>query len=137
MDADPLKTRRLRTEQENDRLVRLLEAAVRLSLKSFREIDRELGYSAGSVHRLFSRKSELKTRHVLEILDVLKVSPRVFFTTAYSVDHPKDQTTEQLMEMLGRSGLSAAEQANPSPTLRQIEEIVAKAMARVVEASKA
>jgi hypothetical protein len=130
--GDEPEDRRSLVDAETQRLLRFLEAAVRLSGQSNRQIERALGYSVSILHRIFSSRVELKLRHLIDILLHLGVSPRSFFMAAYQVDDPGEQTIDQLVGALGRSGLvlttgAAGEQ---DPVVRQIEAIVETVLAR-------
>lgn len=71
------------TVDEVTRLTKLLRSAIKLSNISNREIERQLGMSAGTLSRLFSGGIELKVKHILDICDTIHFPPAKFFQAAY------------------------------------------------------
>lgn len=71
------------TTEEVSRLTKLLRSAIKLSNVSNREIERQLGMSAGTLSRLFSGGIELKLKHILDICDTIHFPPAKFFQAAY------------------------------------------------------
>lgn len=64
------------------RMAKVLEAVVKLSDFSTRELERRLQLGGGTLNRLFSGKIDLKLRHVLLVLDVVGMKPERFFQLA-------------------------------------------------------
>ncbi|HEX3127121.1 MAG TPA: helix-turn-helix transcriptional regulator [Thermoanaerobaculia bacterium] len=87
-------------EEEIDRLTDLLQGYMRFKHRTVRDVERDLDWGRGTLNRIFSGRSELKLRHILEVAATLDLSPEDFFHMAYEV-LPKGATTvERVMAML-------------------------------------
>jgi len=97
-------------ESEIRRLADLLEAVLRYrggaentGLRvGARAIERKLGWSAGTLSRVLKGKIEFKIRHVLDVLEVLRISPLDFFELAYG--RSESTTAQGLMRFLEARG---------------------------------
>ncbi len=87
------------TYKQSERMLWLRRTAIRGSDVTHREIEINLGWSGGSLSRLFSVEVELKIHHVLDILGVIRLPPGEFFQIAFP-----------------------SEAASPSPVLRKLQE---------------
>jgi transcriptional regulator with XRE-family HTH domain len=70
-------------DAEITRVTELLKTVVRVAGLSHREIEKRLGQSPGYLSRLFAGAIELKLKHIIDILAVIKVEPHEFFQLAY------------------------------------------------------
>jgi transcriptional regulator with XRE-family HTH domain len=82
-------------KEESDRLLELLEDAIRKSHHSQREMERRIGLGQGSLGRLFKHRLQLKVAHVYSIAHALDVEPLSFFMQASPPKNP-DWFLEQL-----------------------------------------
>jgi hypothetical protein len=87
------------TNEQIERMRWLLRTAIRVSDFTHREIEINLGWSGGSLSRLFSGEVELKIHHVLDILGVIHLAPGEFFQIAFPT-----------------------EEVSPSPVLKKLQE---------------
>src|SRR5258708_5856957 len=69
-------------DEEIRRVARVLEAVVKLSDFSTRELERRLDLGGGTLNRIFTGKIDLKLRHVLLVLEVVGMKPERFFQLA-------------------------------------------------------
>ncbi|HEY0781062.1 MAG TPA: hypothetical protein VGE98_01300 [Thermoanaerobaculia bacterium] len=74
------------TNEQIERMRWLLRTAIRVSDFTHREIEINLGWSGGSLSRLFSGEVELKIHHVLDILGVIQLPPGEFFQIAFPTE---------------------------------------------------
>ena len=58
-------------DDEIRRYAKVLEAVVKLSELSTRELERRLDLGGGTLNRIFTGKIDLKLRHVLLVLEVI------------------------------------------------------------------
>lgn len=130
------------TEVEAVRLRNLLTSAVKFSNVTQREIERKLGWSSGSLSRLFSGGIELKVKHILDVCEVIGFPPSRFFHAAYP---EPDETSgdawrvQRLLEQLhpdrqGEEPKPTQEDATPvaaTPTQAEVERMVVAALARL------
>jgi transcriptional regulator with XRE-family HTH domain len=72
---------------ESRRLAELLSLLVRLSRRSRRSIEEELGLGSSALSKILGGTVRLQVTHVLEILAVLEVDPGDFFRVAYPRRH--------------------------------------------------
>jgi transcriptional regulator with XRE-family HTH domain len=98
------------SKEESNRMLGLLEDAVRHSKVPVRRLERQLGLSQGYLAGLFKGRIQLKVSHVYGLAHVLEMEPLFFFLHA---SPPKDP--EWLLRQLGigtnvlPSSLTAAE----------------------------
>ena len=110
-----------RVESEIRRLADLLEAVLRYrggaentGLRvGARAIERKLGWSAGTLSRVLKGKIELKIRHVLDVLEVLRIPPLDFFELAYG--RSDSTTTQDLMRFLEARGFRGGFDGGAAP----------------------
>ncbi len=90
-------------DDEIRRCAKLLESLVRMGGMSARQLEERLGYGAGTVHRLFNGRIELKLRHVLLILEVVGIPPSQFFREVFPEDERprgEPETAARLLDLL-------------------------------------
>lgn len=71
-----------RFDEEVERFRKLLAAMVKARGISIRSVERALGAKGGQTRKVLKGDLTLTLRHLLMILDVLKVTPAEFFRTA-------------------------------------------------------
>src|SRR5260370_23695243 len=69
-------------DAEIRRYGKMLEAVVKLSDLSTRELERRLDLGGGTLNRIFTGKIDLKLRHILLVLEVVGMKPQRFFQLA-------------------------------------------------------
>ena len=62
-------------KSEGARITSMLQSAIRLSNLTYRDVERELGWSVGTITRLMRGGLEFKLKHLLSILRVIHFSP--------------------------------------------------------------
>lgn len=104
------------SKDESDRLLDVLEAHVRNSDVSQRELERRLGVSQGYLGALFQKRIQLKVFHVYGIARALGMEPLYFFLRATPPKNP-----EWLLGQLGikNSFDMSFPDSEPSPTTRE------------------
>jgi len=96
-----MKTHDTDAEQEAKRLVDLLAGLVRLSGKSLRSIEAELGMGSSVLSKILSGVIRPQLSYVLMVCSALGVSPSQFFRLAYPGAGPADPLVERYREALG------------------------------------
>ncbi|HWM90429.1 MAG TPA: helix-turn-helix transcriptional regulator [Thermoanaerobaculia bacterium] len=117
----------------NSELLTVLDQAIRLSDKSRRAIERELGMSQGYLNSIFKGRIQLRVSHVKDIARVLGVEPSSLFLQAFP---PKDPG--ELLKQLGISPTSTLRipaallgALGPDELQKAIREVVRDEMARL------
>jgi len=99
-----------KVDTEIRRLATLLEAVLRYrgpggGLRvGARAMERQLGWSAGTLSRILQGKIELKVRHILDVLEVLEVPAEDFFELSYQ-QRSRETTAQELLTFLESRGL--------------------------------
>lgn len=78
----------MESDPDNLRLIELLREKVRLSRRSHRELERELGLGHGTIGNLFRGRTELRFRHVTMLGRALGLDPVELMLEAYGVYRP-------------------------------------------------
>jgi hypothetical protein len=112
------------------RMAKVLEAVVKLSDFSTRELERRLELGGGTLNRLFSGKIDLKLRHVLLVLEVVGMKPERFFQLACTRPADDDEgeaaslLAAEILESFQRFGYSIGRpgQAAAAPPNRQLSD---------------
>jgi transcriptional regulator with XRE-family HTH domain len=114
------------SKAEGARITAMLQSAIRLSNLTYRDVERELGWSVGTITRLMRGGLEFKLRHLLAILGVIHFSPARLFAVAYPFsrgDNPAEDRLQRLLEnMHGEPEAwekAPAAQARPKQTVTQ------------------
>jgi hypothetical protein len=93
---------------QGDRIISLLRNAIRLSSRTYRDVERQLGWRAGTITRLMRGGLGLKIEHLLSILRAIKLSPARFFAVAYpsadGVPSAEERLYRILEQMYSRGG---------------------------------
>ena len=71
---------------EAEQILELLEALIVLRKIRLRDLEQNLGMSAGTLRRILNGRIELKFRHITDILAILDMPTRTFFKIAYEAD---------------------------------------------------
>jgi hypothetical protein len=118
-------------DQDVRRATRLLEALLKMRKVRARDLERRLGYGAGTLDGILSGKVEVKLQQILAILEDLDVRPAAFFRIAYE-EMADPSTAEQLRGLLQRAGLSQRfEPVVPGPVSRgELDSIIAEVLQR-------
>jgi len=108
-------------EEEAARLTDLLFRLVRLSGRSVRSIEHQLGVGSSALGKVLKGNIRLQVGHILMIADTLGLSPDQFFQLAY----PKKALPHPLgAELMRVQGIKTADE-------QEIEAIVRKILAEI------
>jgi AcrR family transcriptional regulator len=126
-------------DEEIRRYAKVLEAVVKLSELSTRELERRLDLGGGTLNRLFTGKIDLKLRHILQVLEVVGMKPERFFQLACAHPHEPDAGASalaaEILESFQRFGYSLGRPpaAPPSPvTDEELDRRIEAALGRVL-----
>lgn len=84
-------------ETESRRIAQLLYSLVKISGRSMRSIEQELGLGSSSLLKVLNGRIQLQFGHILKILDALEITPAQFFQVAYSERARPSKLIEQLL----------------------------------------
>lgn len=96
-----MKTHDQDADQEAKRLVDLLASLIRLSGRSLRSIEAELGMGSSVLSKILSGVIRPQLSYVLMICSALGIHPAHFFRLAYPHPGPADPLVEQYLESQG------------------------------------
>ena len=106
-------------DSEIRRYGKLLEAVVKLSDLSTRELERQLDLGGGTLNRIFTGKIDLKLRHILLVLEVVGMKPERFFQLACTRPAAGDEAgsalAAEILESFQRFGYSIGRPLAPPP----------------------
>ncbi len=88
------------SKSEGARITSMLQSAIRLSNLTYRDVERELGWSVGTITRLMRGGLEFKLKHLLSILRVIHFSPARLFAVAYPFTRGDNPAEDRLMRLL-------------------------------------
>jgi transcriptional regulator with XRE-family HTH domain len=122
------------------RYAKVLEAVVKLSDLSTRELERRLELGGGTLNRIFTGKIDLKLRHILLVLEVVGMKPERFFQLA-STQPPTGEEAgsalaAEILESFQRFGYSIGRPATVTDRPLSDEELdrrIEAALERVLE----
>jgi transcriptional regulator with XRE-family HTH domain len=123
-------------QDEIQRLLYLLRVAMRMLDVSNREVEKKLGLSYGYLSRLFSGSIELKIEHILQILDVLGLTPAEFFHLAYPRRNmPPSEAAARLHSILEALGPLPAEERTQQKAMtpEEIEALIARVLRKILK----
>lgn len=113
----------MRADERLQKVLRLLQGAIRAAGFTQTEIDEKIGRRRGYLSHVFQRRVDLKLADLLRVLDVLQVSPAAFFSFAGSAS---------------RQAPAEPEVAEGPPALNHMMKLVAEAVeADVASAARA
>ena len=118
-------------QEEIQRLIQMLRVAMRILDVSNRDIEKKLGLSYGYLSRLFSGAIELKVEHILQIVEVLGLTPAEFFQLAYPRKTSPSEAVTRMRTILDGFGPIAPEE-RPSAGEVSPDELE-KTVARVLQ----
>jgi transcriptional regulator with XRE-family HTH domain len=119
-------------QEEIQRLIQMLRVAMRILDVSNRDVEKQLGLSYGYLSRLFAGAIELKVEHILQILEVLGLTPSEFFQLAYPRrTSPPSEAAQRMRTILDGFGPIAPEERPPTPDLSADE--LEKTVSRVLQ----
>jgi transcriptional regulator with XRE-family HTH domain len=130
-------------DEEIRRYAKVLEAVVKLSELSTRELERRLNLGGGTLNRIFTGKIDLKLRHILLVLEVVGMKPERFFQLAAAQPATTDEAggslAAEILESFQRFGYSIGRPAalladRPVSPLsdEELDRRIEAALARVV-----
>ena len=88
------------SKSEGARITAMLQSAIRLSNLTYRDVERELGWSVGTITRLMRGGLEFKLKHLLSILRVIHFSPARLFSVAYPYTRGENAAEDRLQRLL-------------------------------------
>lgn len=119
-------------QEETQRLIQMLRVAMRILDVSNRDIEKQLGLSYGYLSRLFSGAIELKVEHILQILEVIGLTPAEFFQLAYPRrTSPPSEAAVRMRAILDGFGPIAPEERPPAGETSPDE--IEKTVSRVLQ----
>lgn len=119
-------------QEEIQRLIQMLRVAMRILDVSNRDVEKQLGLSYGYLSRLFSGAIELKVEHILQILEVLGLTPAEFFQLAYPRrTAPPSEAAARMRTILDGFGPIAPEERPPAGEVSS--EDLEKTVSRVLQ----
>lgn len=126
-------------QEEIHRLLHVLRVAMRILDVSNRDVEKRLGLSYGYLSRLFANTIELKVEHILQITEVLGLTPAEFFQLAYprKTSPPSDAAT-RMRAILEGIGPFQAEERPPSSeaSSEDLEKMVSKVVRKLLNDAK-
>jgi hypothetical protein len=122
------------------RFAKVLEAVVKLSDLSTRELERRLELGGGTLNRIFTGKIDLKLRHILLVLEAVGMKPERFFQLA-STQPPAGEDAgsalaAEILESFQRFGYSIGRPALTTDrplTDEELDRRIEAALERVLE----
>jgi transcriptional regulator with XRE-family HTH domain len=88
------------SKAEGARITAMLQSAIRLSNLTYRDVERELGWSVGTITRLMRGGLEFKLKHLLSILRVIHFSPARLLAVAYPFTRGENPGEDRLQRLL-------------------------------------
>ncbi len=82
---------------EISKVISYLEVLITAKKLGIREFERRLTMSYGTLARIFSGKTTLKFQTVLDMLEVLGVSPQAFFSTVFAGGEMNSEGAQELL----------------------------------------
>jgi hypothetical protein len=127
-------------DEEIRRYAKVLEAVVKLSDLSTRELERRLDLGGGTLNRIFTGRIDLKLRHILLVLDVVGMKPARFFQLACGRPAPEGEgsLTTEILESFQRFGYGIGRPSNrqapadPLPSDEELDRRIEAALERVL-----
>lgn len=99
-------------DQESRRLATLLYDLLRLTHRSVRSVEQELGVGSSGLGKVLNGTIRLSVGHILMVTAVLGMTPGQFFQLAYPNKEPLHPLSEELRRVQGLPKL-AGEQGSP------------------------
>ena len=115
------------SKAEGARITAMLQSAIRLSNLTYRDVERELGWSVGTITRLMRGGLEFKLKHLLSILRVIHFSPARLLAVAYPFtkgDNPAEDRLQRLLENMHGEPETWEKSAAPAATATRPKQAV-------------
>ncbi len=128
---------------ETQRLLDLIRLTCRILGLTHRELGKRLGVSSSYLSRLFTGAIELKMDHVVEIARAMDLEPGDLLEIVFPPSQaPRSEGAAQLQHIAELFGRHKAPAPAPDPeaaalSAEQVEELLARALQRVFEKSRA
>ncbi|HYN20727.1 MAG TPA: helix-turn-helix transcriptional regulator [Thermoanaerobaculia bacterium] len=126
-------------QEEIQRLLHVLRVAMRILDVSNRDIEKKLGFSYGYLSRLFAGNIELKVDHILQIVEVLGLTPAEFFQLAYPrrPSPPSEAAVRMKAILEGIGPFSPDERPSAAEvSSEQIEQVVSSMLRKLLKDAK-
>jgi AcrR family transcriptional regulator len=127
-------------DEEIRRYAKVLEAVVKLSDLSTRELERRLELGGGTLNRLFTGKIDLKVRHILLVLEVVGMRPERFFQLACARPAAGEEAggslATEILESFQRFGYSIGQPGSAParpPSDEELDRRIEAALERVLD----
>jgi transcriptional regulator with XRE-family HTH domain len=111
------------------RILKLLERLIAYQKVPISTIEEKLGVSQGYVARILGGRTHLRFQHVLDILAAIGVSPKRFFTLAYSDED--DDMMGELRALASKPALPDAGGALMTVREGDLEKLVIKTLTKL------
>jgi transcriptional regulator with XRE-family HTH domain len=119
-------------EEESARLIGLLSRLVRLSKKSMRSLEAELGLGSSVVSKILARAIRPQLSYVLMIAAAVGVSPEEFFSLAYRLKkRPSNPLLKELLEIEGEELEEREIRVSPEELDQLVDAAVRRALQRL------
>ncbi len=121
-------------QEEVQRLIQVLRVAMRILDVSNRDVEKRLGLSYGYLSRLFSGAIELKVEHILQILDVLGLTPAEYFQLAYPRKASPSESANRMRAILDGFGPITPEERPPAGDLSpdELERTISRVLQKML-----
>ncbi|MEO6191600.1 MAG: hypothetical protein ABIS20_01205 [Thermoanaerobaculia bacterium] len=113
-------------DEEIRRYIDVLQELISRSGTSKREIERSVGWAKSSLTKLLKGQWEIKLRQLLEVLQVLRVEPLVFFRLVYKEIPLSDRLMKELSQGHAPDPILLPPAMSEEELDRRIEETVHK-----------
>jgi transcriptional regulator with XRE-family HTH domain len=118
-------------EEESARLMGLLSRLVRLSKRSMRSLEAELGLGSSVVSKILAGVIRPQLSYVLMIAAAVGVKPEEFFSLAYRLK--KRPTNSLVKELMEAEGAAVAEEQETRVNQEQLDQQVDAAVRRALQ----
>ncbi|MDP9121206.1 MAG: helix-turn-helix domain-containing protein [Acidobacteriota bacterium] len=98
---------------EGSQIIEILQSAIQFSKLTYRDVERQLGWSVGTMTRLMRGGLEFKLKHLIAISQVIKFSPSRLFAVAFPYQAGDDPDQEWLQRLLEQ--MHSERRTAPSP----------------------
>jgi len=119
------------SDEHLGRYVQILDSLIKRERLSQNEVERRLGWSKGSLSRLLSGKRGLEIRHLLQVLEVIKVTPQEFYGLVHPPVAPASLASAVMVEIAGDGGSLPPMVLPPRLTAEELDVRIEEALRRV------
>jgi len=117
-------------DREARRLIGLLRRLVRLSNRSLRSMEDELGLGSSALSKILNGGIRPQLGTVLLLAETLGMTPAQFFQLAYREKAPIHPLAQQMMEA---EGIPVEEEAAPAVVKEQVREVLYELLADLLK----